>query len=144
MFVIPRNEESAQRADPSYVRMTNLVLEEFFEYHTNHDPQWSAVALSLAESILIIVDIDWNLSEVEIINPDLIDELTRIFHPIHRDPDSIEYSYSHHTISIVCIREMDSGDQRGEYATSGKYTSANQWNIGIRLHDKPRSEHDIE
>lgn len=126
------------------VRMTNLVLEEFFEEHTYYDPQWSAIALSLAECILVVVDIDGNLLEMQVIYSYLIDELTRILHPIHRDPDAVEDRYSHHTISVVSICEMDSGDQRGEYTTSGKYTPTNEWDIGIGLHDEPRSEHYIE
>ncbi len=81
---------------------------------------------------------------MEMMYSNLIDELTRILHPIHRDPNSIEHSYSHHTISIVCIGEMYTWDERSEYATSSEDTPADEWNIGIRLHDKPRSEHDIE
>ena len=120
------------------------VLKEFFEYHANHNPQWSAIALSLAESILIVVDIDGNLGEVEMIDPDLIDELTRILHPVHRDPHSIEHSHSHHTVSIVSIREMYSGNKRGEHLASPECQSAEEWNIGIGFDDESGTQYHIE
>lgn len=100
--------------------------------------------MSLAESILIIVDIDWNLGEVEIINPNLIDELTRVFHPIHRDLDSIEYSDSHHTVSVVGVREMYSGNKRGEYLASPECQSAEEWNIAIGFDYESGTQHHIE
>lgn len=65
----------------------HISLEEFFEEHTYYDPQWSTKALSLAERILVVVNIDGNLRETEMVTRDLIDQLTRILHSIHRDPD---------------------------------------------------------
>ncbi len=117
--------------------MRVCILEKFFEYHTDNDPYGSAESLSFSESIGIIVDIDWHLDESELMLPYLVDELTRVLHAIHCDPNLIEYINSHHTISIVSIREMDSGDQRSKYSTTPKYEATGKWNIGIGFDDKP-------
>ena len=100
--------------------------------------------MSLAESIFIVVDIDGNLSEVKMIDPDLIDELTRIFHPVHRDLDSVEHSDPHHTVSIVSIREMYSGDERSEHLASPECQSAEEWNIGVGFDDESGTQYHIE
>lgn len=85
----------------------HISLEEFFEYHTKSDSKRPTIALSLTESILVIVDIDWDFLEVELMYRDLIDELTRILHAIHGDLDLIQSRNSEHTIAVMRIGKMD-------------------------------------
>lgn len=74
----------------------------------------------------------------------LVDKLTCILHTIHRDMNLVEHLHTHHTISVVCIRQMNPRDDRCKYLPSPQDHSANEWNIGLSLDDKSGTKHDIE
>ena len=97
---------------------TELELEEFFYKDSHHNTKWTTISLPLRKSIGIIVDIHRNFFEWKSMETNLIDELTRILHTIHRDMNLIEYLYSHHTISVVGIRQMNPRDKRCKYFPS--------------------------
>ena len=61
------------------------VLEKFLIDHPYCDTKWPAIPLSLRECILIIVDMDWYLTNRIAMSMHLIDELARIFHTIHSE-----------------------------------------------------------
>jgi hypothetical protein len=60
-------------------------LKKFLKDHPPSNPERSPEALSLAESIAIVVDIYWYFSDIISERMYLIDKFTCIFHTIHSE-----------------------------------------------------------
>ena len=116
--------------------VSKYLLEKLLKNHTHRNSQCSPISLSLRYSIVIIVDIDWNFSNLESLLLNLIDEFTRIFHPIHAEKYLHHDSRTKHSIAIMCIRELHSRDYGSENLATPEKNPSEKWNIRIGFHDK--------
>ena len=115
------------------------MLEKFLINHAKGDTEGSTITLSFRESIAIIADINWHLRDRISCFSDLIDEFTGILHTVHRETDIIDHLFSHHTITVMSIGEMNSRYDRSEYPSSHKYHTPEKWDIGVCFFDKSRA-----